>query len=123
MPSTISNQMYNLTYPTALTFVVGAFTVNPAYCPITYSFVISPAITPSSVVAFAPATQTFTVQSNDLSLAGTYTITISVKSPALAVLSPTLSLQLDLVNPCLAATFTIDTIIIAASATYVLADP
>ena len=63
------------------------------------------------------------MKSNNLSLAGTYTITISVKSPALAVLSPTLSFQLDLVNPCLAATFTIDTSIIAASTTYVLADP
>jgi hypothetical protein len=63
------------------------------------------------------------VQSNDLSLAGTYTITVSAKSPALAVLSPTLSFQLVLVNPCLAATFTIDPSIIAASTTYTLADP
>ena len=67
-------------------FVVGAFTVNPAYCPITYSFVISPAITPAIVVVFGSTTRIFTVLSNDLSLAGNYTIIVSAKSPTGTVL-------------------------------------
>ena len=37
-PPTVLTQTYNLTYATALSFSVGAFTVNPSYCPLTYSF-------------------------------------------------------------------------------------
>jgi hypothetical protein len=62
------------------------------------------------------------VQSNDLSQAGIYSITVSAKSLAGISLLPTLSFQLVLVNPCLAITFTISSSIIATSTTYVLAD-
>ena len=41
-PSSVSTQTYNLTYATALSFVVGAFAVNQTICPINYSFGISP---------------------------------------------------------------------------------
>ena len=122
-PSSVSTQTYNLTYATALSFVIGAFTVNPTHCPITYSFTNSPTITPASVVAFDQSTRTFTVQSNDLSLAGTYTITVTALSPNSVAISPTLSFSLVLVNPCLTATFTIAPSIIAAVTSYTLADP
>ena len=91
MPSTISNQTYNLTYATALSFVVGPFIVSPAYCPLTYELTISPTIADSNVVVFDATTLSFNVSSNNLNLAGTFTITVIPKSPALASLSPTLS--------------------------------
>ena len=98
--------------------------MNPSYCPITiYSFGISPTITPASVVNFTPSTRTFTVQSNDLSLARTYTITVTALSPNGVDLSPTLSFSLILEDPCLSATLTIASSIIAAETTYTLADP
>ena len=122
-PSSVSTQTYNLTYATALSFVVGAFAVNQTICPINYSFGISPSITPASVVAFDPAARTFTVQSNDLTLVGTYTITVTALSPNGLTLSPTLSFSLILVDPCLTAILTIDSSIIAATTTYTLADP
>ena len=103
--------------------MVGAFTTNPNYCPITYSFSISPTITPTSVVVFNTSSRTFTVQSNDRNLAGTYTITITAYSPNNATLSPTLSFSLELVDPCLTATFTIASTIIEAAKRYTLADP
>ena len=65
--------------------------MDPTYCPINYSFTNSPTITPASVVAFDQSTRTFTVQSNDLSLAGTYTITVTALSPNSVAISPTLS--------------------------------
>ena len=68
-PSSVLTKTYNLTYATALTFSVGAFTVSPSYCPITYSFSILPDITDSTVVVFNATSRTFTVQSNDLSIA------------------------------------------------------
>ena len=122
-PSSISTKTYNLTYATALSFVVGAFTVNPTFCQISYSFAISPTITPASVVAFDLTTRTITVQSNDLSLARTYTITVTALSPNNLVITPALSFSLVLVNPCLTATFTIDPSIIAATTSYTLTDP
>ena len=63
------------------------------------------------------------MQSNDLNLAGSYTITVTACSPNTVALTPTLSFSLDLVDPCLTATFTIDSSIIAAATTYTLADP
>ena len=119
-PSSVLTQTYILTHATALSFVVGAFTTNPTYCPITYSFSISPTITPTSVVVFNTSSRTFAVQSNDRNLAGTYTITITAYSPNNATLSPTLSFSLVLVNPCLTMTFTINPTIIAATTTYTL---
>ena len=108
-PSSISTQTYNLTQATALSFVVGAFTVNPTYCPISYSFAISPTITPANVVAFDPTTRTFNVQSNDLSLAGTYIITVTALSPNSVAITPKLSFSLLLVDPCLTTNFTLQT--------------
>ena len=61
MPSTISNQTYNLTYATALSFVVGPFIVSPAYCPITYEFAISPTIADLTVVVFDATTRSFNI--------------------------------------------------------------
>ena len=122
-PSSVSTQTYNLTYATSPPIVVGAFAVNQTICPINYSFGISPSITPASVVAFDPAARTFTVQSNDLTLVGTYTITVTALSPNGLTLSPTLSFSLILVDPCLTAILTIDSSIIAATTTYTLADP
>ena len=117
--------MYNLTYPTALTFVVGAFTIDPNYCPLTYTFVTSPPVSPASIVAFDSGLRKFTILSDtkisNLNAAGFYQITVSAESPAGAVLK-TLNFQLNLVNPCLAATFLIDRSIIAALTTYFLAD-
>ena len=82
-----------------------------------------PTITPTSVVVFNPASRTFTVQSNDRSLAGTYAITVTAYSPNNATLSPTLSFSLELVDPCLTATFTIASTIIEAAKMYTLYDP
>ena len=63
------------------------------------------------------------MQSNNLSLAGTYTITYTAYSPNSVALTPILSFSLILVNPCLTATFTINPTIIAAATIYTLADP
>ena len=97
--------------------------MNPTYCPVTYRFAISPAITPTSVVAFDSSTRTFTVQSNDLSLAQTYTIIVTAYSSNNATLSSTSGFSLTLANPCLISTFTIDRSIIATETNYNLADP
>ena len=37
-PPIVSMRTYNLTYATALSFTVGDFTVDPNYCPLSYSF-------------------------------------------------------------------------------------
>ena len=121
--SSVTNKTYNLTYATALSFTVGAFTVSPTYCPITYSSSVWPPISDPTVVVFNAATRTFTVKSNDLSLAGTYTITVTALSPASLDLSPTLSFSLILVDPCILMTLTIAPTIIAAATTYTLTDP
>ena len=94
--------------------------MNPYYCPITYSFGISPSITDASVVVLN--TRTFTVKSNDLSLAGAYEITITALSPNGVASSAKLKVSLALVNPCLTSSFTITSNIIAATTTYILAD-
>jgi hypothetical protein len=62
--------------------------MNFSYCPITYSFVTSPILSDASVVVLN--TRTFTVKSNDLSLAGAYEITITGLSPNKIALSATL---------------------------------
>ena len=121
-PPNVTTKNYSLTHATPLSFVV-TFTVDPTYCPITYSFAISPTITPASVVTFNSSTGTFTVQSNDLSLAATYTIIVTAYSPAGATLTPTLSFSLNLLNPCLTATFTINPSIIAATTIYTVNFP
>ena len=121
-PPNVTTKNYSSTHATPLSFVV-TFTVDPTYCPITYSFAISPTITPASVVTFNSSTGTFTVQSNDLSLAATYTIIVTAYSPAGATLTPTLSFSLNLLNPCLTATFTINPSIIAATTTYTVNFP
>ena len=97
--------------------------MNPNYCPVNYRFAISPTITTTSVVAFDSSTRTFTVQSNDLSLAKTYTIIVTAYSPNNAALSSTLGFSLTLVNPYLTSFFTIDRSIIATETNYNLADP
>ena len=97
--------------------------MNPTYCPINYSFDISPTINPATVVVFNSSTRTFTVQSNDLSLARTYTITVTALTPNSVALTQTLSFSLDLVNPCLTVTFTISSSIIAATTNYALNSP
>ena len=97
--------------------------MSPSYCPITYSFSILPDIADPTVVVFFPTTRTFTVKSDDLSLAGTYTITVTAVSPDHIDLSPVLSFSLNLVDPCIAVTLTIAPTIIAAETTYTLNEP
>ena len=88
-----------------------------------------PTIADTTVVVLNPTTRTFTVKSNDLSLAGTYSITITALSPNGVALTtpilsfPQLSFTLNLVDPCKTATFTINSTIIQATTTYILADP
>ena len=113
-PPIVSTMTYNLTYATALSFTVGAFTVDPNYCPLSYSFLISPTIVDATVIVFNKSTATFTVKSYDLSLAGTYTITVAAHSPGGTTLSSTSGFSLILVNTCQTATFTIDPSIIAS---------
>ena len=97
--------------------------MNPTYCPVTYRFAISPTITAASVVVLDSSTRTFTVQSDDLGLAQTYTIIVTAYSPNNAALSSTLGFSLTLVNPYLTSFFTIDRSIIATETNYNLADP
>ena len=98
--------------------------MNPSYCPISYSFSILPTIADATVVVLNPTTRTFTIKSNDLSLAGTYTITVTALTPnGVAVTTPTLSFSLVLVDPCITATFTINSTIIQTTKSYILADP
>ena len=103
--------------------------MNPSYCPISYSSSSVPTIADTQVVVLNPASRTFTVKSNDLSLAGTYTITVTALSPnGVALTTPTLSFPklsflLNLVDPCKTATLTINSTIIQAMTTYILADP
>ena len=63
------------------------------------------------------------MKSNDLSIAGTYTITVIALSPDSLDLLPELSFSLILVNPCIAVTLTVAPTIIAVATTYTLTDP
>ena len=103
--------------------------MSPYYCPISYSFSISPTIADTTVVVLTPATRTFTVKSNNLSLVGAYTIIVTALSPNGTPLNnptsnfPILSFLLYLVDPCKDATLTINSTIIQVTTTYTLADP
>ena len=63
------------------------------------------------------------MQSNDLSLAATYTITVTAYSPAGTTLTSNSGFSLNLLNPCLTATFTINPSIIAATTIYTVNFP
>jgi len=112
-PSTITAQSYSLTYATALTIDFTAFTTNPAYCPISYAFTTDLAVADPNTIQLDSANRRFTISSTDLSIANTYVVTLTAKSPAGNALTPTGSFSLQLVNPCLSATFTIDSAIVS----------
>ena len=63
------------------------------------------------------------MQSNDLNLAEAYTITVTAYSPAGATLTSTSGFTLNLLNPCLTATFIINPSIIVATTTYTVNFP
>ena len=63
------------------------------------------------------------MKSNDLSLAGAYTIEVTAHSQNNATLSSTSGFSLVLVNRCLTATFTINPSIIAATTIYTVNFP
>ena len=77
-----------------------------------------PPISDTTVVILNTTMRQFTVKSIDLSLARTYTISVTAHSPDNVALSPELIFLLELVNPCLTANFTIASSIIAAMTTY-----
>ena len=94
--------------------------MTPSYCTIQYSYSTSLPNNASSAVAFDNVSRQFTVQSNDLTLADTYQVTVSALSPSGSLTGTSTTFDLLLVNPCLAVTFTIDSSAIASPITYSL---
>ena len=88
--------------------------MTPDFCPISYQFEVSPALD-SSVVTFREDSRTFTFSTSDTSFTGVYTITVTAVSPTGQVSGTSFSFEVTLVNPCLAATLTINESIFQAN--------
>ena len=70
-PSTIPNQEYTVTN-TLLTLTFSAFTANPSFCAITYTYSVTDPAGAGAISSFDSATRKFNFYYTNLSLSGGY---------------------------------------------------
>ena len=110
-PPPLVDQEYTIT-DTAQPYQIPQFTVDPAWCDITYSYTITaPEGDPAVNFDSDPASRTFTFSNlEDIYLAGTdftdYTITVTAESGNTATATALADFNLRLNNPCIDPTFT-----------------
>ena len=94
--------------------------MSPSYCPISYQYIVTPELSneDASAIIFNENQRTFTFSSSNLSLEGSYTITIHAYSPVGTRSDTSLSFLVNFINPCKTATLTIDPNIFNADPIY-----
>ena len=94
-------------------------------CPWTYQTTIVPALVSpdDTTIVYDPVTQTHDIFTQNIALAGVYTLTMNLIRPSGAITAFSLSFDVTLVDPCIAATFTFDPAILPNPYEYVISQP
>ena len=105
-PSTpLANVSYTVARPAFITPAVNAFVSVPSYCKIQYSFKVTP---DSSAIQFDSVNRVYTIQTSKITLAGVYTVDTKALTPLGVDTGIKNSFLITIVDPCIAATFTLD---------------
>ena len=139
-----SNDIIAATPPADLTYIVARTAMNtdphgdfegnlvsdPSFswfnqCPWTYQSSITPAlVAPDNLaITYDATTMKHTTFTDNISIAGVYTITVSLLRPSGALSTFSFSHTITIVDPCVAATFTIDPSILPIPYKYVISEP
>ena len=95
--------------PEHITPAVGAFLSVPSSCPIKYTFTVTPAFLGAdiSTIQFDTTTRVYNIMTTKITLAGVYTVATKALTPLGMDTGITNSFLVTIVDPCIAATFTI----------------
>ena len=110
-PSTpLANVSYLVARPDYITPAVDAFVSAPSYCPIKYSFSVSPTFLASdiSTIQFDSTNRIYTIKTTKITLANVYTVYTNALTPLGVDTGIKNSFLVTIVDPCIAATFTLD---------------
>ena len=82
----------------------------PATCTLSYSFTVSPELVApdNTAIQFNSDTRTFTILTDNIDIAGTYTITVSAVGPDGNVTPFSFDWELEIIDPCVSARIEFD---------------
>ena len=105
----------------AANVIFDAFNVEPSYCILSYEFELTPALLApdDTAIQMDSDTRTITIQTVNISIAGTYTITVIALTPGGFNSGVSFDMILNIVDPCLYATLTIDNTILPSPYNYI----
>ena len=106
----------------SITPAISPFTVAPNYCPIKYSFTVTPAFAAgdASTIQFDSSNRIYTIYTSKITLAGVYTVVTKALTPLGVDSNKSNSFKVTIVNPCIAATFTINSAIFPNPFNYIV---
>ena len=119
-PTSHTNINYLVARPAA-NQIFDAFNVEPSYCILSYEFELIPELLApdNTAIQMDSTTRTFTIQTDNLDIAGTYTITVSALTPGGVNSGVSFDMTLNIVDPCLSAALTIDITILMSPYNYI----
>ena len=93
-----------------ITPAVDEFVSVPSYCPINYSFTVTPAFSAADVstIQFNTMSRVYTINTTKITLAGVYTVVTKALTPLGVDTGKSNSFTVTIVDPCVAATFTVN---------------
>ena len=119
-----SDVVYTVGQSALDTAAIAPFTYVPNYCPITYTFEVTPA-DPADLTTFLfdDANLIHTIETSDIAKAGTYSVKTRAVTPLGVDTSIGNTFTVTIIDPCTLATLTIDPTIVPSQYEYLLQSP